>query len=84
MNPTAYLEICPFLYHSYSPAWMQLDLLTASDEELVEMAPHWSSGRDLLNRVRHLAYFNKTSAEPYNPNCFAQQFGLLEEVPTPY
>ena len=51
MQPRLYLEICPFLYQSYSLAWVQLDLLTASNEELAEVAPCWSSaltGKDLL------------------------------------
>ena len=62
-------------------------MLTTSDEELVEIAPCWSSvlsGRDLLNGVRPNARFNKLSAEPYNPNCFAQQFGLIQGIPAPY
>ena len=42
------------------------------------------TGKDLLNGVRPSARFNKILAEIYNPNCFAQQFGLLQGVPAPY
>ena len=87
MQPRVYLEIYPFMHHSYGPGWVQIDMLIASDEELAEVAPYWSSAlssRDLLNGVRPNACFNKLSAEPYNPNCFAQQFGLIQGVPTPY
>ena len=62
-------------------------MFTASDEKLVKDAPYWSSslsGRDLLNGVRPNAHFNKLSAELYNPNCFTQQFGLIQGIPAPY
>ena len=62
-------------------------MLIGSDEKLAEVAPYWSSalsGRDLLNRVRLTAHFNKLSVVPYNPNCFAQQFGLILGIPAPY
>ena len=62
-------------------------MLIALDEELAEAAPYWSSaltGRDLLNWVRLNAHLNKILAKPYNPNCFAQQFGLIQGVPAPY
>ena len=41
MLPKLYLEICP--YYSYSPAWVQIDLLTASDEEIAKAITYWSS-----------------------------------------
>ena len=40
MHPRAYLEICPFLYRSYGPTWLLLNLLIASEEELAEVAPY--------------------------------------------
>ena len=87
MPPRSYLEIYPFLRYSYGPAWIHVDLLTASTEELAEVAPYWGSvltSRDLLNGVRPKARASKLSAEPYNPNCFAQQFGLIQGIPAPY
>ena len=87
MPPRLFLEICPFLYRSCGSYWAQVDLITASDVEVGETIPHWSSaltGRDLLNGVRPNARSNKISAEPYNANCFAQQFGLIQGVPAPY
>ena len=74
MQPQMYLKIFPFLYYSYGPGWVQLDMLTALDEELAEAAPYWTSaltGRDLQNWVRLNAHLNKISAELYNPNYFA-------------
>ena len=37
-----------------------------------------------MNGVHPSARFNIISAEPYNPNCFAQQLGLLQGLPSPY
>ena len=75
------------MHHSYRPNWVQTDMLTTSDEELAEVAPYLSSalsGKDLLNGVHLNAHFNKLSVEPYNLNCFAQQFGLILGVRAPY
>ena len=87
MPPRLYLEICPFLYCSYGPGWIHIDLVTALNEEIAEMIPYWSSaltGRDLANGVRLNARSNKLSVEPYNPNCFAQQFSLIQGILAPY
>ena len=43
MQPRVYLEVYPFLDCSHRPTWVQLDLLIALDEELVEVVPYWSS-----------------------------------------
>ena len=54
MQPRAYMEVCHFLYCSYGLVWVQLDLLTAFDKELTEVAPYWGSAltcRHLLNGV---------------------------------
>ena len=76
------------LSHSFIALMDQeVDLITASDEEIAETIPYWSSALtswDLLNGVHPNAYFNKLSAKPYYPNCFAQQFGLIQGIPTPY
>ena len=87
MSLRLYLEICPFLYDSYGLGWVQVDLVTVSDEEIAEVIPYWSNaliGRDLLNGVHPNVRFNKFSIEPYNPNCFVQQFRLIQGIPTPY
>ena len=67
MHLRVYLEICLFMHHSYGPSWVQTDMLTASDQELIEISPCWSSvlsGQDLLNRVRPNARLTN-----YQPSC---------------
>ena len=39
MPPRLYLEVCPFIYHSYGPYWAQVDLISASDDEVGETIP---------------------------------------------
>ena len=43
MPPRLYLEICPFIYCTYGPDWVQIDLISTSDDEVGEAIPHWSS-----------------------------------------
>lgn len=79
-------QLCPYQNQGCGPAWLRQCLLSATDLELFEVTLQWSNvltTHHKLNKVRPKLKYNHTSSEPYNPHCLAQQFGLVQGIPSP-
>ena len=86
MRVRTFLQLCPYQDHGCDPTWIRQQLFLATDLELSEVTLQWSNvlmTHDLLNEVMSKSRYNHTSFDPYNPQCMARQFSLVQGISLP-
>lgn len=88
MTSRASHDWCPILNQRFGPSWLFTPHEQASSpQQAQDITLDWGkilTARDLLCGARPTSRNNKSSAKFYNPQCFARQFGLLQNIPATY